>query len=77
MRNLHLILPVAQFAKPVTERELSVATLAILPTKNIAHELKISTRTVEAHIGRIKLKTGLETRAAIAVWADRQTRRAA
>ncbi len=77
MSNRALTLPVAQFAKAVTDREFSVALRAVLPTKNIAHDLKISPRTVDAHLGRIRLKTGLETRAAIAVWADRQTRRAA
>lgn len=77
MRNLHLTLPVAQYAVAPTPREMAVAELAHLGNADIAQILVISPATVKTHLANIARKTGLESRAAIAVWADRQTRRAA
>lgn len=72
-----LTLDLVQSPRAVTPRELAVAELATLSNADIALALGISHYTVKAHLSNLKLKTGLETRAAIAVWADRQTRRAA
>lgn len=79
MSNRVITLPVAQFARPVSWRELEVAWAVAdgLQNKEIAARLDISPCTVAAHMANIRLKTGLPSRAAIAVWADRQTRRAA
>ena len=43
----------------LTPRELEVMQRALLPDKNIAHDLKISYYTVMAHLKNIRLKTGL------------------
>lgn len=77
MPNPALTLALVQSPKPITPRELAVAELAHLSNPDIALALGISRFTVAAHLAKFRLKTGLESRAAIAVWADRQTRRAA
>lgn len=64
-------------APSMTARELQVAELATLRNIDIGLALGISDGTVRAHLASIARKTGLETRAAIAVMADRLTRKAA
>ncbi len=55
----------------LTERERKVATLIAQGKSNreIAHELVISYRTVETHVGTILSKLAFASRAQIAVWA--------
>ncbi len=77
MCNIRPFLNLAQSSQRISCRELSVAGLATLDNADIAIALNISVNTVKMHLFNIKRKTGLETRAAIAVWADRLTRRAA
>ncbi len=78
MTHRALTLALGQDAKPITPRELAVAELAVLGNADIGLALNISPATVAAHLQNIKRKNPeLETRAAIAVWADRLTRRAA
>jgi DNA-binding CsgD family transcriptional regulator len=75
--NLHPLRTLAQSDVPLTRRELIVAELAVLGNRDIALALGISPNTVRAHLANVARKTGLESRAAIAVWADRISRRAA
>jgi DNA-binding NarL/FixJ family response regulator len=55
----------------LTARERSVLRLVGegLTDKQIAEQLFISPRTVQAHLGRIREKTGLKRRSALARWA--------
>jgi DNA-binding CsgD family transcriptional regulator len=55
----------------LSSRELEVAQLVAqgLADKEIARRLFISSRTVEAHLARVRQKLGLHNRAAVAVWA--------
>lgn len=67
-------LPGARDSTPVrdllTAREAGVARLLMvgLSDKEIAKQLEIAPRTVQAHIDHIKTKLGVHTRAQIAVW---------
>jgi DNA-binding CsgD family transcriptional regulator len=56
------------YGAALTPRELEVAQLATrgLSNKEIAHELFLSTRTVESHLGRAMAKLEVRSRAAIA-----------
>jgi predicted ATPase/DNA-binding CsgD family transcriptional regulator len=56
---------------PLTERETQVARLIAsgLTNGEVAARLKISGRTVDAHVEHIRNKLGLRTRSQIAVWA--------
>ncbi len=72
MRNLRLVLPVAQYAKRVTPRESQVLALAHLPNAQIAQQLGISRETVKAHLANASLKLGAENRtAAVLLWMER------
>jgi len=55
----------------LTDREVQVARLVAdgLTNGEIAQRLRISERTVDAHLEHIRNKLGLRTRAQIAVWA--------
>ncbi len=55
----------------LTDREVQVARLIAdgLTNGEIATRLRISERTVDAHLEHIRNKLGLRTRAQIAVWA--------
>ncbi|HFQ94272.1 MAG TPA: response regulator transcription factor [Anaerolineae bacterium] len=55
----------------LTEREQTIITLLAngLANKNIAHQLDISTRTVEFHVSNILDKLGVSTRVEAALWA--------
>ena len=55
----------------LSEREVEVASLVArgLASKEIAAQLTISTRTVETHVGHIRTKLRLRSRAQIAAWA--------
>ena len=57
----------------LTARERQVATMIALgsQTKRIAHELKITTKTVECHRASIKRKLGGVTSVGIVLWAVR------
>ncbi len=54
----------------LTEREIQVARLVAggLTNGEISARLRISARTVDAHVEHIRNKLGLRTRAQIAVW---------
>jgi len=56
---------------PLTDREMQVARLIAggLTNGEVAQQLRISERTVDAHLEHIRNKLGLRTRAQIAVWA--------
>ncbi|MGH2542312.1 MAG: LuxR C-terminal-related transcriptional regulator, partial [Ardenticatenaceae bacterium] len=58
----------------LTARERQVATLIALGRTNreVAAELVVSIKTVEAHTGRIRQKLGVASRAEIALWAAEQ-----
>ncbi len=58
-----------------TARELDVAELTTLGLTNaaIGERLGISPRTVESHLGRIRYKLGVRTRAEVAAWMARRT----
>ena len=58
----------------LSRREWQVASLAIHPNAEISRQLNMAEGTVRAHMLSISRKTGLETRAAIAVFADRAER---
>jgi DNA-binding CsgD family transcriptional regulator len=78
MRNLGVIRGGGQSDGRLSPRELEVAELAVLArNEDIAVALGISVCTVRAHLANVARKTGLEGRAAIAVWADRLSRDAA
>src|SRR5262249_735664 len=55
---------------PVTERERTGAVLVAqgLTNRQIARELEVSERTIEALLSRVRTKLGLATRAQIAGW---------
>ena len=56
---------------PLTRREVEVAALVArgLTNRQIADELVVSERTVDAHVGNILGKLGFSSRARIAAWA--------
>jgi DNA-binding NarL/FixJ family response regulator len=58
----------------LTSREQQVAALVARGLSNaaIAAELHLSERTIESHVGRIMLKLGAGSRAAVAAWQARQ-----
>ncbi|MCA9860404.1 MAG: helix-turn-helix transcriptional regulator [Thermomicrobiales bacterium] len=58
----------AAASSPLTQRETEVARLLIDGKTNpeIAHELFISERTVQSHVGNIMAKLGVNSRAAVA-----------
>lgn len=58
----------------LTEREREVATLIArgLSNREIAESLSISQRTAGAHVGNILAKLGFNSRAQIAVWAEKR-----
>jgi DNA-binding CsgD family transcriptional regulator len=63
--------------RPVlTARELEVSALVAdgLTNRQIARCLKISPRTVEAHLDHVRTKLGLNSRAQVAAWSARQDR---
>ena len=55
----------------LTDREVQVARLIAggLTNGEVAGRLRISARTVDAHVEHIRNKVGLRTRTQIAVWA--------
>jgi DNA-binding NarL/FixJ family response regulator len=59
--------------EPLTEREVEVLHLLAegLTNKNIAQELTLSVRTVEAHLRSIFSKLGVDSRTEAALWAVR------
>jgi predicted ATPase/DNA-binding CsgD family transcriptional regulator len=63
-------LPVA-----LTRREHDVAALVTqgLTNREIGEQLRVSERTVEAHLDRLRTKLGLRSRAQVAAWAARNT----
>lgn len=63
--------------KALTPVEKLVVALLPRPDKIIAHELKISPKTVQVHMYRARKKTGADNRAELAVMADRALRQAA
>lgn len=68
----------AQSPRIPSHREMQVAVLATLSNADIALTLGISPHTVKNHITSVMRKNPeLETRAAVAVWADRLQREAA
>ncbi len=66
-----------QSANRLTSRELAVAELATLSNRDIGLALGISISTVKTHFCNILRKTGLESRAGIAVMVERLSRKAA
>jgi DNA-binding CsgD family transcriptional regulator len=56
---------------PLTARELQVADLIAdgLTNADIARNLGVSVRTVDAHVEHVRTKLGVRARAQIAVWA--------
>ncbi len=64
---------------PLSAREREIAGLVSrgLTDKEIAHRLRISERTAEAHLAHIRRKLGLHNRAEVAVWAVSGAARAA
>lgn len=64
----------AASSSPLSEREQQVATLAAtgLTNREIAARLVLSVRTVENHLQRIYVKTGLTKRADLADWLAAQ-----
>lgn len=72
MRQLHVVLPVAQYAKRVTPRQAECLELAHLHTAQIAQVLDISRETVRKHLANAYVKLGVENRAqAQKVWMGR------
>jgi len=72
MRNLHVVLPVAQYAKRVTPREAQCLALAHRTNAEIAQALEISVETVKKHLANGRLKLGAENRtAATLLWMER------
>ncbi|MFJ3831897.1 helix-turn-helix transcriptional regulator [Streptomyces sp. NPDC090046] len=55
------------------EREVAAPVTASLTTPAVAARLCLSPRTVESHLGRIHRRTGVTTRAALAVLRSRPT----
>ena len=57
----------------LTDREHEIVELVIkgLPNKVIAHELAVSKRTVDAHLGHLFRKLGVSSRAELVAWAAR------
>lgn len=55
----------------LTPRELEILRLVITgkTNKEIAHEIYISTKTVEFHLDKIYTKLGVRTRMLAGVWA--------
>ena len=55
----------------LTPRELEILQLVLAGKTNkaIAHEVRISRRTVEFHLDNIYAKTGVRTRLMVALWA--------
>jgi DNA-binding NarL/FixJ family response regulator len=66
----------AASSSPLSEREQQVATLAAsgLTNREIAAQLVLSVRTVENHLQRIYVKTGLTNRSDLANWLTAQSR---
>lgn len=75
--NLYVIPPFPPSAKVLTRRQLEVAGLAGLRHKEIAYRLNISPRTVAAHMSTVMVKTGLDSKTAVALWAALRQREAA
>lgn len=59
--------------QPLTDREREVVALVAegLANKAIASRLKVSKRTVDAHLGHLFTKLGLSSRAELVAWAAR------
>lgn len=59
--------------EPLTERERDVIALVVggLANKDIAAQLEISPRTVDAHLGHLFTKLSLSSRAELVAWAAR------
>jgi DNA-binding CsgD family transcriptional regulator len=67
--------PPADLCPPsLTPREREVATLLSrgLTNRQIAHELHLSRRTVDTHVGKILHKLGLDSREQVATWWEVQ-----
>ena len=67
--------PGHQGSRPtLTRRETEVATLAArgLTNRDIAAQLFLSVRTVEAHVDHILTKLGFRTRTQLAAWAHEE-----
>ena len=66
--------PRKRAAGELTEREFDVAVRVARGMTNpeIAGELVLSVRTVEAHVANVMQKLGLHTRAELAAWAVRE-----
>lgn len=54
------------------EREIVLLVAKGMANKQIASELSVSKRTVDAHLGHLFTKLGLSSRAALVAWAARQ-----
>jgi DNA-binding NarL/FixJ family response regulator len=59
--------------QPLTDREREIVELVItgVPNKVIAHQLAVSKRTVDAHLGHLFRKLGVSSRAELVAWAAR------
>ena len=55
----------------LTPRELEILQLVVAgkTNKEIAHEVLISKKTVEFHLGHIYTKVGVRTRLMVGIWA--------
>jgi len=53
------------------ERQIVAAVLAGRTNKEIAHELRVSSKTVEWHLGRLYARLGLQSRTELAARAER------
>jgi len=62
---------------PLTRREQDVAALVTqgLTNREIGERLRVSERTVEAHLDRLRTKLGVRSRAQVAAWAARHADR--
>lgn len=62
--------------RTLTARQLQVAELIAAGATNaqIARQLGVSVRTVDAHVEHVRLRLGVRARAQIAVWASEQRR---
>src|SRR5262249_59266832 len=60
-------------AVALTRREQDVAALVTqgLTNREIGERLRVSERTVEAHLDRLRTKLGVRSRAQVAAWATR------
>lgn len=56
----------------LSRSETEIFKLVALPDKNIADQLNLSVETVKKHFKNIRIKTGLNTKIEMAVWATQK-----